>query len=1152
MTKIIRLKYILPVILFIIFRSASVAADYVLLSPDGSIRVTVTHANSDGALTYKVDKITGSSFFNIIATSRLGLTTNRGALTSDFIFLSQNTATVNETYPLPAGKRSLYHDHCNELTLNFSHSTMNMSMIFRAYNDGCAFRYYLPGHSQSATITAESTEFTYNGFDGSWGMKYSRDYSEYFESRTWNQVRNLNNRRVSPPFLTKHGTSDPVYCLLTEAANYGTSVAATLVAENTETTRFTLALGLNGSGNPSNITVAFPFYSPWRVLMIGSLPTIVESSMVEHLNPPSEFTDWSWIIPGRTAWDWGGEHTQNSDFNTNLSYIDLAGRMGWEYALMDAGWNDNQIPEIMNRANENGVKIWLWFYQNDSGFSSKANMNNTFRKYRNLGVVGAKIDFFENDNQAMMQKYDNLLTAAMEEGMMINFHGCTKPSGVNRRWPHLMTMEAVLGGEFYIQNSGMPTISTNINYALTRNVIGSMDYTPVEFATPARGEGGITRVNSSWTHQVAQSVVYESALQVFLDSPENYDNNISVEFLKRVPAAWDDIKCLEAMPDQYVTIARNKGDDWYLGALCQNARSVDVSLDFLGEGVYYAHIYKDGNCKTVIDFELRQVRKTDQLTIPMQKDGGLAVHFTKNPDAPVPQNIIVEAEAPENILRGTARAIADSYASGGYRVGNLGNGVANSLTINVNAPEEGTYAMSVFYCNPRGRRKVYLSVNEKKREGYFFTDKEAGSDCSRLNMRIIYIYLQAGKNTVRFFNEDDIIPDFDRFSFVKTGLATAVPQTQPDYVLAPYDLTDDGGTLSSEYANEALRYLTDNDPETKFTVAQPSGEFWIQYEAQTPVMLTGYALCSADDKPECDPWQWRLQGSMDGETWDLLHNGGQVFDRLETRVYTPAIASPYTFFRLIIRSVRGGWESGFQLADWQLYGYKTAMPEDNLLTNASRLSAQFTGSGLANLIDGANNSKYVADDNYSGWILYDLGQSRTILSYGIQNASNPARHNDPCSWQLFGSSNRVSWTPIDSRDNVFFMAPSHQLFLNPETQAPFRFIRLNIVDTNLGKPLELSGWQLYLTDEGVKEPTVEIPSGIKQSAGDMYNVRADRGNLQLQGAGQTAYAIYNTLGIPINTGVFDKTHTVNNLPQGMYVVRLGEGKNKVMKKVVIQ
>ena len=1137
-----RLKWKIAAILtgFFLFQNTLKAADeeFELYSPDNNLKVTVIL--QDGDLSYKVDK----NNIGIIETSKLGIITNRGNLDSGLTYSSQHTAVIDESYSLPAGKRSVYHNYCNELRLDFTHSVMNMSVIFRAYNDGCAFRYHLPDHPDNVTVTAESTQIHYSSFEGSWGMKWSKDYSEYFEPRTWAQIRALPQRRVAMPFLTKHGEN---YCLLSEAANYGTYAASSLIADDSSTTLFAFAPAGTSTGVPSsgNISIDFPFYSPWRVMMIGSLPTIVESSMVEHLNPPAGFIDWSWIIPGRASWDWGGEHTQNKNINTNLTYIDLAARMGWEYTLIDDGWNDSQVTTIMNRANKNGVKIFLWF--NNSQFpKDKAGIKTILQKYKNQGVVGVKIDFWENDNQATMQKYDNFMEAAMEVKMMVNFHGCTKPSGLRRRWPHLMTTEAVLGGEFYIQNSNMPPVYDNINLTFTRNVIGSMDYTPVEFANPTRGEGGITRINTSWAHQVALSVAYESAMQVFLDSPENYDNNISLEFLKRVPARWDDTKCLEALPNQYSTIVRKNGEDWYLGALCNNARKLDISLDFLEEGVYYAHIYKDGNCKTVIDFELRQVQKTDRLTIPMLQGGGAAIHFTKNPSMPVPQNIIVEAEADGNVYGGNAKKIADVNASGGYRIGNLGNDLKSYLTINVDVPEEGTYAMSVFYCTSE-RRKVYVSVNDKKREAYYFSNKEGANNCSRLNMRTINVFLQKGHNTVKFINENDYMPDFDRCSFIKTSLATVTPQTEPDYVLSPYDITKDGGVLTAQYHNETLTNLTDNNVQTKYIVNNPQGEFWIRYETKVPVVLTGYALCPAGDKPECDPVHLQLDGSDDGTNWKLIHNNrNQSFDRLETRVYSiwnERNIKPYKYFKLTIKSLNGGPD--FQLAEWQLYGYKTEMPKNNVLEDPTKLTAQFEGE-VYNLMDNAYNTKYTAkSDNSSGWIMYDQGASQTIVSYGLQNTVNTNRHNDPCTWELQGSNNRSSWIVLDRREEVVFMVPLHQLFFKTQKPLPFRYIRLNIFDTKSGKPVELSGWQLYLTNEAAVE------TALKQNVYGSYNVWVDSGELHLEGTEKTVYNIFNILGTPVAGGIFDKMHTINNLSKGIYLVSLGWGKEHVVKKLVI-
>ena len=243
-----------------------------------------------------------------------------------------------------------------------------------------------------------------------------------------------------------------------------------------------------------------------------------------------------------------------------------------------------------------------------------------------LGAVGVKLDFVDSDRQAAFrQTYDPCYEITARHKLLLNFHGCTVPTGERRTWPQNLTREGVRGGEYTDGKS-----ASNLNLVYTRNVIGPMDYTPVELNLPNGGPPPTTRAN-----QIAQAVLFESGIQHFVDTPEHYLASPAKPFLMAVPVTWDDIRLLDGYPDKFVLLARRHGADWYVGANGTEAvpAGMEVNLSFLDAGkTYQATIYKDGKTPLDIDVETRAVTAKDALHVPTLPDGGFAIQLV--PAAP--------------------------------------------------------------------------------------------------------------------------------------------------------------------------------------------------------------------------------------------------------------------------------------------------------------------------------------------------------------------------------------------------------------------------------------------------------------------------------------------------------------------------------------
>jgi len=571
-------------------------------SPDGKVIVTLALSASDQSLSYAV-AYDGSP---VILASAIGIDTSAANFGSGLAYVSGSTKVVDETYTIPTGKRSSYHNHANELTLKFTRNGQEIDLVTRAYDEGGAYRFAIPG-SGALTVNGETGGSKLQSGSVGFAADTAADYQGQWDSRTESQ---LNSGEWEYPVLVKAPNS--TWALLTEAAIYSNYFASHARGSSQGDGVLELAAG------QGSVATTRPFATPWRVAMVGkSLSTIVESTITENLNPPSEISDTSWIKSGRSAWSWwSGDST--SDYDTQVQYVDFAASMGWEYYLADEGWQDSWMPKLVTYAAGKGVGIWLWI--SGDNMNTDAKIQARIPLWASWGIKGIKVDYVFGDSTTELTVYDKVALAAAQYKLMVNYHGCTKPSGERRRWPHLMTREAVYGAEQYKGGTG-PTAKFNAILPFTRNVQGPMDYTPVTYS-----DHGNMTTNA---HQTALDIVFESGVQHLADKPASYTANIAKDLLKAVPSAWDEIKLIEGDPGNFATIARRKDKDWYIGSIAGgDARTATIPLGFLGAGNYSADIYRDGNSDTEQVKEQQSVTSGSTLSIAIRKHGGCAIRIT--------------------------------------------------------------------------------------------------------------------------------------------------------------------------------------------------------------------------------------------------------------------------------------------------------------------------------------------------------------------------------------------------------------------------------------------------------------------------------------------------------------------------------------------
>jgi len=622
-------------------------------SPGGNVVATVRlQPARAGRLEYKVE--CGAS--EVISYSPLGIVRDDQEFTDDLkIAEVTKPREVNETYTMRHGKRRVCRDHYNESVIRLKNTNaIRLELVVRAYDDGIAFRYRFPerGGRTSCTVMKELTGFQLPSAGKVWlhpydkATTYSPAYETYYSNGVPVGTASPNREGWAFPVLFQNEDASR-WGLISEAATDGAYCGCRLewnASGGLYRIRFPGGVEGNYTGRV-NPWLGPPWATPWRVIMVGeSLGTIVESTLVQNLNPPSIVEDTSWIKPGRASWSWLFDHDSPQDHDKLRRWIDLAAEMGWEYSLIDANWTimkNGTIHDLIAYANEKGIGLLLWY--NSGGphntVTEKPRGTMLLRDVRRFelallkkwGIKGVKIDFFQSDKQNIMQLYHDILKDAADFQIMVNFHGCTLPRGWSRTYPHLMTMEAVKGEECYSFDKQYPKMAPAYNTIIpfTRNVVGPMDHTPVMFWDNTYPH------LTSYAHELAQAVVYESGWIHFADGVEAYLElpEAPKQLLKDVPAAWDDTKFLAGFPGKYVVLARRKGRQWFIGCLSgeEAPRKLDLDLGFLGSGAVYtpytAIIITDGSEGRKLEMLHRNVESSDKLQITVQRYGGFVVQL---------------------------------------------------------------------------------------------------------------------------------------------------------------------------------------------------------------------------------------------------------------------------------------------------------------------------------------------------------------------------------------------------------------------------------------------------------------------------------------------------------------------------------------------
>ncbi len=630
-------------------------------SPDGKLSITFrTTASgktsaSGGQLTYEV------SFRSqpLVEPSAIRLLLkDQKPLGTEVKIISATPSKTDQTYQLVAGKASTVRDQFNALRIELDETTDTARKLVieaRAYDDAVALRYIVPQQPglREFQLAKELTEFriakdgtAYAQLLPNFQSMYESEYVKLPLSALANQGGVPSTLLVGLPLLVE--VPGIGWACIMEA-DLRHNAAMYLVNPSGAWTGHWLESRLAPDVDDPELAVvdALPHTSAWRVIMAAAEPgRLIESNAITSLNPESAVRDTSWIHPGKAAWDWWSGSLGSSgtrDFTTAgmKYYVDFAAQSGLPYMLVDAGWSDREditkmngridIPELVKYAATKGVKIWIWCHSN----AVDRQLDQAFPLFETWGVAGIKIDFMSRDDQKMINFYYRVAEKAAQHHLMVDFHGSTKPTGLERTYPNVMGYEAVLG----LEQSKAGTRDNPDHHAMlpfTRMLAGPMDVTPGGFdnVTKADFQPRNTKpmVMGTRAQQLAMYVVYDAPFQMVSDWPAAYENQPAFEFIKAAPTAWDETRVLQGQPGEFIVMARRRGNEWFVGGLTNwQPRQLEVSLDFLGSDSYAADIYADATDADRqpkhVDIQHQRVDRDTRLKIQMAPGGGYAAQL---------------------------------------------------------------------------------------------------------------------------------------------------------------------------------------------------------------------------------------------------------------------------------------------------------------------------------------------------------------------------------------------------------------------------------------------------------------------------------------------------------------------------------------------
>lgn len=622
-------------------------------SPNGQIAVTLS--DDAGLLNYQVNL----DQYTFILPSRLGLKMDLGDYTDQLALTEEyQVKKVTDHYELQTIKCSRVDYEANELTATCTqHGNKVFDIVFRVSNRDVAYCYrvYPQGDKNSGVITSEASSFKFpsntttflcpqaepmHGFAGtspSYETSYTMD--DQLGKNGWGQGYTF-------PCLFREGNAG--WVLVSETGVDANYVGSRLMGhkDGTYSIGFPQAAEMNGQGSTS-VAIALPGNTPWRTLTLGkTLAPIVETTVPYDLVQPKYEASQPYIY-GAGTWSWIIQMDGYTRYDEQKRYIDFAAAMGYKSVLIDALWDTqigrDKIAELARYGAAKGVGIYLWYNSNGAWNYApqgpRGIMNNTIARKKEMkwmhqiGIRGIKVDFFGGDKQPMMKLYEDILSDANDYGLMVIFHGCTLPRGWERMYPNYVASEAVLASEnlHFGQGACDAEAFNACIHPFIRNTVGSMDFggSTLNKHYSRDNQKGTTRRTSD-VYALATAVLFQSSVQHFAMAPNNLEDAPAwaIDFMKKVPTTWDEVKFIDGYPGKYVILARRHGNTWYIAGVNANKTPVRLTLHLPMLQAGQATLYADKWTKKVTDILSENLGNVSQVKVG--KKGTLTIEMKQN------------------------------------------------------------------------------------------------------------------------------------------------------------------------------------------------------------------------------------------------------------------------------------------------------------------------------------------------------------------------------------------------------------------------------------------------------------------------------------------------------------------------------------------
>ena len=655
------MKFLKIFILFVLCSLVTQAQkQYKLASPDGKLQTTVTTGEQ---LTYDIT-LNGQQ---VLSPSPLSMTLDNGEVWGDNDKPSKvSRKSVNEKVASPFYRATELENNYNEMTLQFKG---NWSLVFRAYNDGIAYR-FVNKNKKPFNVVNELVDYHFPN-DALASVpyvkkrknqnKYGNSFENYYANEPLSKIDQ--EKLVFLPVVVSLDNNVKVCITEVDLENYpGLFVTGQgnqqLLGEFAPYPKRVEQGGHNMLQMLVRETENFiakvdkPRNFPWRVAIVTDDDKKLASTNLGYvLAEPSRLDDISWIKPGKIAWDWwnawnldGVPFKTGVNNDTYKAYIDFASKNNIEYVILDEGWAVNKqadlmqvVPEInleelVAYANNKNVGLVLW-----AGYHAfNRDMENVCRHYAEMGIKGFKVDFMDRDDQEMTAFNYRAAEMAAKYKLILDLHGTHKPAGLNRTYPNVLNFEGVNGLEqMKWEKNTTAQVEYDVMIPFIRQVSGPMDYTQGAMRNAAKGSyyPCYYEPMSQGTRcrQLALYMILESPFNMLCDTPSNYEREKEcTDFISSIPTVWDETIVLDGKMGNYIITARRAGETWYIGGLTDwDARDLEVDLSFLGDKTYNGKLFKDGINANRIgrDYKTENIsaKKGDKMKIHLAPGGGFAL-----------------------------------------------------------------------------------------------------------------------------------------------------------------------------------------------------------------------------------------------------------------------------------------------------------------------------------------------------------------------------------------------------------------------------------------------------------------------------------------------------------------------------------------------